>query len=208
MSKLLLSALALALIVVPLAQGQQQAAHTVSIDIQGLPASGLSNGTSLVVPFQVHATVGGAPPCFSASGSSSYTIELAATVTNSTGNSTTVNVNPRQITIAGPVLLPAVPTSSAERTEDATLVVNAGPYSGDALNATVHITATFSGSSGGCQGVPAAASSSDEADFRANFEPVRGFGSTETSGNEMPGPALAIVLLALVAVAMVARRFS
>lgn len=207
MQKFLLAALVAAALFVPNAVAQTT--HTVTVEIQDLPASGFSNGTSLVVPFKVHATVGGAPPCFSQSGASSYTIDLAASITNVTGgNRSSVSVNPRQITIAGPVLLPAVPGASAERTEDATLVVNAGPYDADALNATVQVTATFSGSAGGCQGVSAAAASSDEASFRGNFEPVRGYGATETPGNEMPGPAFTVLLLALVALAMVARRFA
>lgn len=202
MQKLLLAVVAAALLV-PSAEAQN---HTVTIEIQGLPASGESNGTSLVVPFQVRATVGGAPPCFSQSGASSYTIDLTATVTNSTGNYTTANVNPRQLTIAGPVLLPAVPGASAERTEDVTLVVNAGPYADDKLNATVQVTASFSGSSGGCTGTQPAPAASDEATFRANFEPVRGFGESQSSGAEMPGPALAFLLLALVAGFAIARR--
>lgn len=205
MQKFLLAVVAAALLA-PTALAQTN--HSVTIEIEDLPASGESNGTTLVVPFKVHAQVSGAPPCFSQSGASSYTIDLAATVDNSTGNHTTAHVNPRQITIAGPVLLPATPTASAERTEEATLVVNAGPYGGDALNATITVTATFSGSSGGCTGVQPAPASSDEATFGANFEPVRGFGATETPGNEMPGLGATVLLLALVAVAMVARRFA
>lgn len=202
MLKFLLAAVAVALLApTALAQG-----HTVTVEIEDLPASGESNGTSLVVPFKVHATVSGAPPCFSQSGASSYTIELAATVTNSTGSQTSASVNPRQITIAGPVLLPAVPGASAERTVDATLIVNSGPYAEDQLNATVRVTATFSGSSGGCTGVPPAEPASDEADFGANFEPVRGFGASQSPGAQMPGPGFAAVLLALAGLAAAARR--
>lgn len=203
MQKLLVAALVAAALFVPSAVAQN---HTVAIEIQDLPASGLSNGTSLIVPFKVHATVGGAPPCFSQSGASSYTIELTAAVTNSTGNRTTAQVNPRQITIAGPVLLPALPNADAERTEDVTLVVNAGPYADDHLNATVHVTATFAGGSGGCTGVEDAPAASDEADFRANFEPVRGFGASQSSGAEMPGLGLALLLFALVGAAFLVRR--
>jgi hypothetical protein len=205
MSKLLLSAIVLAVLFAPSAVAQAQ---TVTVEIQDLPASGMSNGTSIVVPFKVHATISDAPACISQSQGSTYTFDLTAVVVDSTGNSTTANVNPRQITIAGPVLLPPIPGASAERTEDATLVVNSGPYSGDALNATVRVTAEFASSNGGCTGATAAAATSDEADFQANFEPVRGFGDADKSGNEMPGPAFTVLLLALVAIAMVARRFS
>lgn len=181
----------------------QTPAYTVTVEIEDLPARGTSNGTELIVPFQVRASVAGASPCLSQQ--SSYTVTLDATVVNSTGNHTTAQVHPRQVTIAGPVLLPAVPGASAERTVPATLVVNAGPYASDALNATVLVTATFEGGSGGCPGASAAASS-DEATLRADFEPVRGFGNALAPGNEMPGPGLLALLVALVVVGIVLRR--
>jgi hypothetical protein len=172
----------------------------------------MTNGTSLVVPFKVHAEVAGAPPCVTQSGEATYTFELTAEVTNTTGNDnngTTAHVNPRQVTIAAPILLPSVSGARAERTEDATLVVNAAPYTGNLLNATVRIMATFVASNGGCTGLDPAPASSDEADFQASFEPVpQGFGDGEARGNELPGPAFAITMLALVALAMVARRFA
>lgn len=209
MSKLLLSAIALAVLLVPSGVAQSAPTHTVTVDIQELAASGMTNGTSLVVPFKVHAAVTGAPPCLNQDGEATYTIELDAEVTGTTGNddnATAAHVNPRQVTIAAPILLPSAGTR-AERTEDATLVVNAAPFSGDLLNATVHITATFVSSNGGCTGVGAAPASSDEADFQATFEPAQGFGDTETRGNELPGPAVALTMLALVALAMIVRRF-
>src|SRR5688572_11275327 len=162
MSKLLLSALVLAVLVVPAAVAQQN--HTVTVEIQDLPASGMTNGTSLVVPFKVHAEISGAPPCLTADGEATYTFELAAEVTDTTGNdnnATTANVNPRQVTIAAALLLPSTNGARAERTEDATLVVNAAPYSGDMLNATVRVTATFVSSNGGCQGLDPAPAASD-----------------------------------------------
>jgi hypothetical protein len=201
MQKFLLAALVAAALFAPSALAQNQ---TVTVEIQDLPASGLSNETALIVPFKVHATVGGGP-CVTGNTASSYTISLAATVTDSTGNSTTANVNPRQVTIAGPVLLPAAPGASAERTEDAVLVVNAGPYSGDSLNATVHITATFAGSSGGCTGTTAPAAS-DQADFQANFEPAVGFGEPADNGQKLPGVGLGLTLIALAGLVLLVRR--
>lgn len=205
MHKLSLAVLALAVLLLPVAQAQAPA-HTVSVAIGELPASVFSNGTQAVVPFEVVATVSGAAPCLaSGAGGASYTIKLDAVLENSTGNNTFVYVNPKQVTIAGPVLLPA-PGGSAQRTIEATLVVNAGPYVGDSLNATVKILATFEGSNGGCSGVSPAPASSDEASIRADFEPVRGFGNSGTGGNEMPGPAFALTLLGLVALAAFVRR--
>lgn len=210
MSKLLLSAIVLAVIIAPTGIAQQN--HTIEVEILELPASGMTNGTSLVVPFKVHATVNGAPPCLNQDGEATYTIALAAEVTDTTGNdgnATTANVNPRQITIAAPILLPSVGGARAERTEDATLVVNAAPYTGDLLNATVRVTATFVSSNGGCTGLDPAPAASAQEDFRAGFEPVpAGFGDGDERGNELPGPAFALTLLALVALAMVVRRFS
>ncbi|MEK6975510.1 MAG: hypothetical protein AABY18_04115 [Candidatus Thermoplasmatota archaeon] len=203
MSKLLLSALVLAVVFAPSAVAQAQ---TVTIEILDLAPSGLTNGTSLIEEFKVHATISNAPACISQAQGSSYTFDLTAIVSNSTGNSTTAQVNPRQITIAGPVLLPPIVDASAERTEDVTLVVNAGPYSGDALNTTVKVVASFAGGNGGCTGATAAAADSAEAEFQANFLPVRGFGTTETSGNELPGPAFTFTLLALVGIAAIVRR--
>src|ERR1051326_763976 len=118
---LLLVAAAAALLAVPAATAQ--AAQTMAIQIQDLPASAMSNDTVLAVPFKVHATISGASPCLSTTSGTQYTIDLSATVTNSTGgNITRAIVNPKQVTIAGPVLLPAA-GGSAERTEGATLLV-------------------------------------------------------------------------------------
>ena len=130
-SFLFLAAVA-ALVAAPAATAQ--AAHTLTIEIRDLPASAESNGTALVVPFEVHATVAGAGPCLSGGGTS-YTITLSAEVTNSTGNRTTAIVNPKQYTMAGPVLLPAA-GGSAEKTQEAQLTVYPGPYADDGLNAT------------------------------------------------------------------------
>lgn len=205
MHKLSLAVLAFAVLALPLAHAQAPG-HTVSVAIGDLPASVLSNGTQAIVPFQVTATVSGAAPCLATgAGGASYTIKLDAVLENSTGNNTFVYVNPKQVTIAGPVLLPA-PGGSAQRTIEGTLVVNAGPYTGDFLNATVKILATFEGSNGGCTGVSPAPASSDEASIRTDFEPVRGFGDSARSGNEMPGPGAALTLLGLVALAAFTRR--
>lgn len=202
MSKLFLSALALALLLVPAVQAQS---HTVAVAISDLPATVLSNGTQAIVPFKVTATISGAAPCLTTgAGGATYTLDLDATLISSTGNSTSVFVNPAQATIAGPVALS--PTGSGERVVDGTLVVNAGPYPGDFLNATVKVVATFAGSNGGCTGVPAAPASSDEATVRADFEPVRGFGSPASGGNEMPGPAAALMMLALVGLVALLRK--
>lgn len=208
MSKLLLSAIFLVALLVP--AGAAQRNHTVEVEILELPAAGMTNGTSLVVPFKVHATVNGAPPCLNQDGEATYTITLDAEVLGTSGNdrnATTAHVNPRQVTIAAPILLPAASGARAERTEDATLVVNAAPYSGSLLNATVRVTAAFVSSNGGCTGLEPAPAASEQADFRAAFEPVpAGFGDPQARGNELPGPGLALTLLALAAVAMVARR--
>lgn len=208
MSKLLLSAILLAAVLVPAVQAQEQAAYTVDVEIEDLPASRVSNTTQIVVPFNVTAAISGAAPCLGALNSdSTFTITLAAAVTNTTGgNSSFAYVNPRQVTVAGPRFVPAA-GGDIQREDEATLVVNAGPYSGDALNVTVLVTATFSGSNGGCTGVPNAAPDSAEATFRANFQPVRGFGGSASSGAEMPGPAFAFLLLALVGAVAVGRRY-
>lgn len=205
MHKLFLAVLGLAVLLLPVAHAQAPA-HTVAVTIGELPATVLSNGTQAIVPFQVVASVSGASPCLATGASgASYTIKLDAVLENSTGNNTFVYVNPKQVTIQGPVLLPA-PGGNAQRTVEGTLVVNAGPYTGDFLNATVKVLATFEGSNGGCTGVSPAPASSAEATIRADFEPVRGFGDSTASGNEMPGPAFALTLLGLVVLAAVARR--
>lgn len=202
-SLLFLAALA-ALSLLPAAQGQ--AAHTLTVEIEDLPESVESNGTQVAIPFQVRATVGGAAPCITTTAGSEYTITLDAEVVDSTGNHTTANVNPRQVTIAGPVLLSAA--GQAERTEEAVLIVSSGPYSGDALNATVRVTATFEGGNSGCAGTSATAAASDEADVATNFEPVpTGFGGSEP-GQEMPAPGAALLLAALGAVVLALRRKS
>lgn len=206
MQKILLVALVLGVAFIPFVQAQAPA-HTVSVSISDLPATIQSNGTQVAVPFTVTAAVSGASPCLATGAAgATYTVKLDAMLIDSTGNSTFVYVNPKQVTIAGPVLLPA-PGGSAARKIDGTLVVSAGPYTGDFLNATVKVLATFEGSSGNCAGTNAAAPSSAEGILRADFQPVRGFGSDTTRGNEMPGPALAFLLIALVAL-VAARRQS
>lgn len=201
-SILFLAALA-ALLAAPAATAQ--AAHTVTIEIRDLPAHAESNGTALVVDFSVHATVAGAGPCLSASGTS-YTIVLSAEVTNSTGNSTSVMVNPKQYTVQGPNLLPAA-GGSAERTQQAQLTVFPGPYADDGLNATVVVTASFAGGNPGCTGGQATAAAEDSAEIKAGFTPVPAlYGAQPGNGQAMPGPGPAVVLFALLAVALVARR--
>lgn len=200
-SVLFLAALA-AVALLPAAQGQ--AAHTLTIEIQDLPGSVESNGTQVAIPFTVRATVAGAAPCITTTGGSQYTIALAAEVIDSTGNHTTANVNPREITIAGPVLLSAA--GSAERTEEALLLVSPGPYVGDSLNSTIQVTATFEGGNSGCAGTSATAASSDEAQVDVGFEPVpSGFGG-EPAGQEMPGPGAVLLMAALGAAVLVLRR--
>lgn len=202
-SILLLAAVA-ALVAVPAATAQ--AAHTLTIEIQDLPEKAESNGTALVVPFQVHATVAGAGPCLGSSGTQ-YTITLSAEVTNSTGNSTTAIVNPKQYTIAGPVLLPAA-GGSAERTQEAQLTVYPGPYSGDMLNATVTVTASFAGGNPGCTGGQATAAAEDEATMDAGFEPVPTavYGDGNGGGQAMPAPGAVLLMVALGAVVVILRR--
>lgn len=204
MLKSLLVALLALLVLSPAGQAQAPA-HAVTVEIQDMPANVTSNGTQVTIPFAVVASVSGASPCL-ATGSSgaTYTIELEAEVVNSTGNSTSAHVNPRQVTVAGPVLL-SPGGGSAERREEAVLIVNPGPYAGNGLDATVRVTASFAGSNGGCPGTDAADPSSDEATVEAAFVPVQGFGepSPET---EMPGPAAPLLLLALVAAVVLARR--
>lgn len=203
-SILFLAVVAAAVAAVPTVSAQ--AAHTLTIEIQDMPANATSNGTALVVPFTVHATVAGAGPCLSSSGQTTYTIQLEAEVTNSTGNSTTAHVSPKQYTIAGPVLLP-VAGGNAERSMEAQLTVYPGPYADDGLNATVLVTATFAGGNPGCTGGQATAASEDSATLEANFEPVPAlYGNSPNGGQAMPGPGAVVVLLALVAVAVVVRR--
>lgn len=202
MSKVLLLVSLALLATVPAVSGQ---GHTVDIEIEDLPASVRSNGTSAVLQFNVTATVAGAAPCLAApTASAQYTIVLTANVVNSSGNHTSANVNPRSTTIAGPVLLP-VTGGNGFRTIPATLIINAGPYMQDSLNSTVKVTAAMVEGNGGCTGVPAAQSDVDEQTVQASFEPVRGFGAADTPGNEMPGPAAGLLLVALVAL-VAARR--
>jgi hypothetical protein len=198
---LLLAAL-LAALALPAASAQAQ--QTLTIEIRDLPATAQSNGTLLAIPFTVHATVSGAAPCLSQGGQTSYTIDLAAAA-NSTGNATRAQVNPRQVTIAGPVLLPAG-GGSAERTEGATLLVYPGPYAGSGLNASVTVTASFSGGNGGCVG-STTAPAQDTADVDAVFLPVpAGFGDSAEGGQVMPGPGAILVMAAVAAVALALRR--
>jgi MYXO-CTERM domain-containing protein len=200
-SILFLAALA-ALLAVPAASAQ--GAYTLAIEIQGLPDSASSNGTALVVDFSVRASVMGATPCLSSSGSE-YTITLDAELVNSTGNHTQVHVNPKQYTMAGPTLLPAA-GGPAERTQEAQLTVYPVPYSGDGLNATVLVTASFSSSSSGCPGVPASSGAEDTATIDVGFTPVPALYGADEAGQEMPAPGAVLLMAALAAAAVVLRR--
>lgn len=202
-SVLFLAAVA-ALVASPAALAQGAPAHTLTIEIQDLPATVESNGTQIAVPFSVRATVGGAAPCLTTTSGTQYTIALDAELVNSTGNSTSVHVNPKQVTIAGPVLLPQ--GGSAERTEEAVLLINPGPYAGDMLNATVKVTASFAGGNPGCTGTGATASTSDEATIDAGFTPVPWVFGAEEAGKEMPAPGSVLLLAALGAVVIAMRR--
>ncbi len=198
-SLLLAAAVAAALALPASAQNQQ----TLTIEIRELPATATSNGTLLAVPFEVHATITGAAPCLS-QGPTSYTIDLDAQVTNTTGNATRAQVNPTQVTIAGPVLLPTG-SGNAERSEGATLLVFPGPYAGAGLNASVTVTASFSGESP-CTGTSTPAAE-DTAEMRATFEPVPPlYGGDGNGGQAMPGPGPVLLVAALAAVAVALRR--
>lgn len=200
-SILFLAALALAL--VPAATAQAPA-HTLTIEIQDLPESVESNGTQVAVPFSIRATVGGAAPCLVVSSGTQYTIDLEAEVVDSTGNSTRAQVNPRQVTIAGPVLLSAA--GQAERTEEAVLLVSPGPFSGSGLNATVKVIASFAGGNPGCTGTGATAASSAEATIDAGFQPVPAIFGGDAPGEEMPAPGAVLLMVALGALVVVLRR--
>lgn len=201
-SLLLLAAAAVVLAPAALAQAP---AHTLTIEIQDLPESVASNGTQVAVPFTVRATVAGAAPCIVATGGSQYTIELEAEVVNSTGNATQATVSPRQVTIAGPVLLSQA--GQAERTEEAVLIVSSGPYRGDALNATVRVTASFAGGNPGCVGTGSTAASSDEEQLAADFQPVPPlFGNGAAASQEMPAPGALLLMAVLGAVVVALRR--
>jgi hypothetical protein len=205
-SRPLLLATALAAVVAALAlpASAQAPQQSLTIEIRDLPAAASSNGTLLAVPFTVHATVAGAAPCLSQGGQTAYTINLDAKVTNTTGNATRAQVNPKQVTIAGPVLLPAG-GGNAERTEGATLLVYPGPYAGAGLNASVTVTASFSGGNGGCTGTTTAPAQ-DTADLRATFDPVPAlYGSDGRGGTAMPAPG-AVAVLAVLGLAVVALR--
>ncbi|MHB1261863.1 MAG: hypothetical protein ACYC2H_09135 [Thermoplasmatota archaeon] len=201
-SILFLAAVA-ALVAAPAASAQ--AAPTLTIEIQDLPATAESNGTALVVPFTVHATVNSAGPCFSQAGSS-YTITLDAEVLNSTGNSTSAHVSPKQYTIAGPVLLP-VGGGNAEKTTEAQLTIYPGPYADAGLNATVKVTASFAGGNADCTGGQPAPASEDTAETKAGFTPVPAlYGTSPGSGQAMPGSGAVLVMAALGAVVIAMRR--
>lgn len=200
-SILFLAAVA-ALVAAPAASAQ--GAPTLTIEIQDLPATAESNGTALVVPFTVHATVNSAGPCFSQAGAS-YTITLDATVLNSTGNHTTAHVSPKQYTIAGPAMLPAG-GGSAEKTTEAQLTIYPGPYADAGLNATVQVTASFAGGNPGCTGGQPTAASEDTAETKAAFTPVPALYGTTPGGQAMPGPSAVLLMAALGAVVVALRR--
>jgi hypothetical protein len=201
----LLAALAALAVALAAPAATAQASQSLTIEIRDLPATAQSNGTLVALPFTVHATVSGAAPCLSQSGQTAYTIALDAKVTNTTGNATRAQVNPKQVTIAGPVLLPAG-GGSAERTEGATLLVYPGPYAGAGLNASVTVTASFSGGNGGCTG-STTAPAQDTADVRATFDPVPAlYGNDGSGGNAMPAPGAVLLMAALGAAVLVLRR--
>ena len=196
--------LAAAAALVALPSASAQGAYTLAIEIQDLPSSAESNGTALVVDFVVEASVAGASPCLSASGSE-YTVALTAEVVDSTGNHTQARVNPKQYTMAGPTLLPLA-GGDAERTQEAQLTIFPGPYSGDMLNATVLVTAAFTSTTSGCPGVPPSTAAEDSAEIEVGFTPVPPvFGAGEAAGQEMPAPGAVLLMLALGAVVLAVR---
>lgn len=193
----------LAFAVVPAASAQAPV-HTLTLEIQDLPDSVESNGTQVAIPFSVRATVGGAAPCLVLASGTQYVIDLEAEVLNSTGNSTRAQVNPRQVTIAGPVLLSAA--GQAERTEEAVLIISPGPYAGLGLNATVKVIASFAGGNPGCTGTGATAATSAEDMVDAGFEPVPAIFGGQAPGEEMPAPGAVLLMVALGALVVLLRR--
>lgn len=190
-----------ALLILPATEAQVLPAHTLSVSIDGLPATASTNGTLLALPFTVQASITGNSPCVATS-ATSYTFNVAAEVLNSTGNATKVQVAPATFTVSGPNTAPG----SVSRTSAATLLLDPGTYADEWLNATVLVTVSSPGGNPGCTGSAATAAAEAMHQFTASFFPPQGYGSNGPVGQEMPGLPAPMLLLGLAAAVAMLRR--
>lgn len=189
----LLLAVALLVSTVPAASAQQAA---YGLEIEGLDAHA-TNRSVANLPFEVTLTVQRAPCLGQAS---SYVVDLAASADAGNG-SVDAQVLPAQLRFS---FGPTETLVSASKSESAVLEVARGAILDQRLNATVGVTATLS-QVVGCTG--GSASGSAAADATITFEPG-GPDSAPVSepGAAMPGLPGAVLVLAVLALAALARR--
>lgn len=195
MSKSFVLAALLALLALPAATAQLEGTSTVTLS--GLPANGLStNETLAVVPFTVALQVSNLV-CLGTGAEVTVEVTAETTAPNGTGNFSTT-VEPALLRFS----VPSGQSTSYSSGQGATLAVRPT----DVVSETTNVTTTVSAAITQITGCSLVTDGDGEASrpVAISFERVRG--SASDAGEELPGPALPLVLLALVALAVIVRR--
>ncbi|HLF17129.1 MAG TPA: hypothetical protein VI796_06850 [Candidatus Thermoplasmatota archaeon] len=195
-SRLPLVLLVLLLAALPPVGAQTEPVATVAVE--GLASGVAANGTLAAAPFQVTLTLTNLV-CVGA-GPFSFPVTLSA---ESSDPDADARVNPATVTFEvapGQSLIQAY-----AGTRDATLLVDSGPFL-DGHPIAVNVTATFEGGNHGCQGL-----GGEAAGIEVSADTVVTFGAAEgvnppTSSEELPGPTVPLLALALGALALIVRR--
>lgn len=194
MSKSLSFALLAALLAVPATSAQLEGTSTLTLS--NLPVGTFATNESLAyVPFTVDFQVSNML-CLGTG--ADVTVELVAETATADGANFTTSVEPAILHFT----VPAGQATTFSTGQGAALSVRPDDAVATTTNVTTTITATITQITG-CAAVTGGGES-DSADVALSFERVRG--SAPDSGQELPGPALPLVLLALVALAVALRR--
>lgn len=189
---LLLALLALS----PAANAQGVEAES-SVAIEGLPSGTFrTNETIAVFDFVVAFSISN---LFCVGEGATITVSLAANVTGNDSANYTAEVVPATMAFTVP---PTTGITGFDQNQGGVLTLRPDEVTTMGSNITANLLATVTGITG-CQ-MATAAGPSDEAQIPIQFLPVRA--AQSEVGQELPGPAFPLVLLALVGLAVVRRR--
>lgn len=189
--------LLLALLALTPAANAQGVEATPSVAIEGLPSGTFrTNETLAVFDFVVAFSISNLV-CLGEG--ATITVALTADVTGNDSANYTAEVVPATMAFTVP---PTTGVTGFDQEQGGVLTLRPDEVTTTGANITANLLATVTGITG-CQ-MATANGPSDEAQVPIQFLPVR---TAESEvGQELPGPALPLVLVALVALAFIVRR--
>lgn len=199
MSRLLLAVLTLAAVAalcVPATQAQAPAATLQITDVPSAPVA--VNASTAVIP--VHVTLSISNLLCASTSTATFPVALTVAMANSTDAGVTVTPSTLEFQVGTGQYV----VSGYSQSLPATVVVTHTKNAAEALRVNGTLTATLSGGAATCPGSPSSATPAS-APFSVQFQAPPGTRPLQ-SGNEVPSPALGLVVVALAAVALVVSR--